>query len=104
MKRKPPEEIEEDYPRILEDLKFHIAKQKIAEANDIKVEFQDIEALATEVAKAQFCTVRDDQSAGRCVTELYKEPAGKRGNYPKSLRESYRRQNYRLVERKCDSD
>jgi trigger factor len=47
-------QIEEEYPQILEDLKFHIAKQKIVEANDIKVEFQDIEALATEVAKAQF--------------------------------------------------
>jgi len=73
---KTPEEIEEDYPRILEDLKFHIAKQKIAEANDIKVEFQDIEALATEVAKAQF--------AQYGMTNL---PADVLQNYTRSLLE-----------------
>jgi len=48
------EEIETDYPKILEDLKFHVAKQKIVDENDIKVEFTDIEALAEEVARAQF--------------------------------------------------
>ncbi len=48
------EQVEDDYPKILEDLKFHIAKQKIAEENNISVEFADIEALAAEVAKAQF--------------------------------------------------
>ncbi len=48
------EQLEEDYPRILEDLKFHIAKQKIVDENELKVEYQDIEALAAEVAKAQF--------------------------------------------------
>ena len=48
------EEIETDYPKILEDLKFHVAKQKIVDENDIKVEFSDIEALAEEVARAQF--------------------------------------------------
>jgi trigger factor len=39
---------------ILEDLKFHVVKQKIVEDNEIKVEFQDIEALAVEVARSQF--------------------------------------------------
>lgn len=73
---KTAEQVEEDYPRILEDLKFHIAKQKIVEANDIKVEFQDIEALATEVAKAQF--------ARYGMTNL---PADVLQNYTKSLLE-----------------
>ncbi|HBG57277.1 trigger factor [Proteiniphilum sp. UBA1028] len=70
------EQVEEDYPRILEDLKFHIAKQKIVEANEIKVEFEDIEALATEVAKAQF--------AQYGMTNL---PADVLQNYTKSLLE-----------------
>lgn len=52
--KKTPESVDEDYPKILDDLKFHIAKEKIVETNDIKIESQDIEALATEVAKAQF--------------------------------------------------
>ncbi len=70
------ESIEKDYPAILEDLKFHVAKQKIAEANEIKVEFQDIEALAVEVAKAQF--------AQYGMTNL---PADVLQNYTKSLLE-----------------
>ncbi|HHU25999.1 MAG TPA: trigger factor [Bacteroidales bacterium] len=49
-----PEEVEEDYPAILEDLKFHVAKQKIVDENDIKVEVADVEAMAVEVARAQF--------------------------------------------------
>ncbi len=68
--------MEADYPAILEDLKFHIAKQKIVEENEIKVEFQDIEALATEVAKAQF--------AQYGMTNL---PADVLQNYTKSLLE-----------------
>lgn len=48
------EQVEEDYPKILEDLKFHVVKQKIVEENEIKVEFKDIEALAIEVSRAQF--------------------------------------------------
>ena len=71
-----PEQLEEDYPRILEDLKFHIAKQKIVEENEIKVEYQDIEALAAEVAKAQF--------AQYGMTNL---PADVLQNYTKSLLE-----------------
>ena len=71
-----PEQLEEDYPRILEDLKFHIAKQKIVEENELKVEYQDIEALAAEVAKAQL--------AQYGMTDL---PADVLQNYTKSLLE-----------------
>lgn len=48
------EKIEKDFPLILDDLKFHVFKQKIVEDNEIKIEFKDIEALAVEVARAQF--------------------------------------------------
>ena len=71
-----PEQLEEDYPKILDDLKFHIAKQKIVEENELKVEYQDIEALAAEVAKAQF--------AQYGMTNL---PADVLQNYTKSLLE-----------------
>lgn len=53
-KNRTAEEIEADYPKILEDLKFQVAKQKIVEENDINVEFTDIESLAKQVARAQF--------------------------------------------------
>ncbi len=70
------EQLDKDFPKILEDLKFHIAKQKIVEENDLKVEYQDIEALAAEVAKAQF--------AQYGMTNL---PADVLQNYTKSLLE-----------------
>ena len=51
---KTPESVEENYPEVLKDLKFHIAKEKIIETNDIKVEKEDLEAIAAEAARAQF--------------------------------------------------
>ncbi len=74
--KRTAEQVEEDYPAILEDLKFHIAKQQIVEKNEIKVEYQDIETLAAEVAKAQF--------AQYGMTNL---PADVLQNYTKSLLE-----------------
>ena len=49
-----PESLENEYPAFLEDLKYYVVKEKIAEKNEIKVESADIEALAAEVAKSQF--------------------------------------------------
>ncbi len=48
------ESIEKDYPSIVEDLKFHLAKEKIAKENEIKIERSDIEELAAKVTRAQF--------------------------------------------------
>lgn len=52
--KKTPETVEEEYPRLIEDLKFYITKEKIVKEQDIKIENEEIEALAVEVAKAQF--------------------------------------------------
>lgn len=51
---KSAESVEESYPKLLNDLKYMIARDKIVKDNDIKIENEDIEALATEVARAQF--------------------------------------------------
>lgn len=48
------EKIENDYPQISEDLKFHLAKEKLAKGNEIKIENEDLEAFAADVARAQF--------------------------------------------------
>ncbi len=48
------EDIENEYPKIVEDLKFHLAKSKFAKDNDIKIEPQDIDDMAKKVARAQF--------------------------------------------------
>lgn len=49
-----PEKVEEDYPKMIDDLIWHLTKDKIAKANEIKIELPDIEEYAKNVAKAQF--------------------------------------------------
>ncbi|MDR0573662.1 MAG: trigger factor [Tannerella sp.] len=48
------EAVENDYPKVIEDLKYHLAKKKLVEDNRIKVEYGDIEALGRRIAKSQF--------------------------------------------------
>lgn len=48
------ETIENDYPKIAEDLKFHLSKEKIVKEQGIKIENSDLETFAAEVARTQF--------------------------------------------------
>jgi trigger factor len=48
------ETLDADYPKMIEDLVWHLAKDKLAKANEVKVEFADIEGFAKKVAQAQF--------------------------------------------------
>jgi trigger factor len=48
------ESVEEDYPKILSDLKFHLIKEKLVKDNEIKVEKEDIQQYALSVTRAQF--------------------------------------------------
>ena len=51
---KTAESVEEEYPQVIEDLKYHLIKESLVKANDIKVEEADIIAFAKRVAQAQF--------------------------------------------------
>lgn len=70
------ESVEESFPKLIEDLKYMIARDKIVKDNNISVEYPEVEALAAEVAKAQF--------AQYGMTNL---PADVLQNYTKSLLE-----------------
>lgn len=48
------ENIENDYPHIIEDLTYHLIKESLVKANGLKVQDADIEEFAKRVAKAQF--------------------------------------------------
>jgi trigger factor len=48
------EAVDNDYPKVVEDLKYHLVKEKLVKENDIKVEKEDIDALGRKVARAQF--------------------------------------------------
>lgn len=53
-KESTPESIEKEFPRILDDLKFSLAKNKIIKEQNIEVSREDVEALGNETAKTQF--------------------------------------------------
>jgi trigger factor len=48
------ETLEQDYPKMIADLTWHLLKEKLVKANDIKVEKEDVEEFAKKMAKAQF--------------------------------------------------
>jgi len=52
-----PETIEKDYPKIIEDLKYHLYKEYLAKENAIKVEDGDIMEYAKRTVKMQFAQI-----------------------------------------------
>lgn len=53
-KDKTAEAIEEEYPKIMEDLKFHLIKEQIVKDNELKIEDEDVKEMARNAARAQF--------------------------------------------------
>jgi trigger factor len=49
-----PETLEADFPKMIENLKWQIIKNKLEKVNEIKVDNADIDAYARKMAKAQF--------------------------------------------------
>ena len=49
-----PETLEEDFPKMIENLKWQLIKNKLEKANNVKVEKEDIDGYARKMAKAQF--------------------------------------------------
>lgn len=49
-----PEKIEDEYPQIVDDLKYHLIKENLIAKNEIKIEEEDIKLLAQKITKAQF--------------------------------------------------
>ena len=53
-KEKGEEFVSENYDKSIEELTWHLIKEKLVKANDIKVEQDDITAMAKEATRAQF--------------------------------------------------
>ena len=49
-----PESVETDYPKIMEDLSFHLIKEKIVKDAELKVEENDLMEYAGKAVRAQF--------------------------------------------------
>jgi len=52
--KQTPESIEEDYPKILNDLKFHLIKEHLFEENGITIEESEVQEYAKRATRAQF--------------------------------------------------
>jgi trigger factor len=49
-----PESVEDDFPKILDDLKFHLIKEQIAKENEFNVENEELTEYAKRSVRAQF--------------------------------------------------
>ena len=52
--KKTVESIDADMPKMIEELKWHLMKEDIIKKNDIKIEAEDVMAMAKTITKAQF--------------------------------------------------
>jgi len=77
------EELDRDFPKMVEELKWHLAKDQLMKHFDIKVEKEDVEAYAKEVAKMQFMQYGlmhvDDQYLTNFANEMLKKEDQLRG-------------------------
>jgi len=48
------ESLEQDFPKIISDLKFHLIKEQIAKDYEIKIDNEDMKTIAMQAARAQF--------------------------------------------------
>ena len=77
------EQLDKDFDKMLEELKWHLAKDQLMKEFDIKVEKEDVEAYAKEVAKMQFMQYGlmhiDDQYLTNYANEMLKKEDQLRG-------------------------
>ena len=70
------EELEKDFPKMIEELKWHLAKDQLMKEYKIEVQKEDVEAYAKEVARLQFTQYGlmhiDDQYLTNYAQEILK--------------------------------
>ena len=77
------EQLDKDFDKMLEELKWHLAKDQLMKEFDIKIEKEDVEAYAKEVARMQFLQYGlmhiDDQYLNNYAQEILKKEDQLRG-------------------------
>ena len=75
--KRTPESLEEEYPKILEDLKFHLIKEHLLEKNNIIITENDLQEYARLAARAQFAHYGiynvDDDLVNKYAQEMLKK-------------------------------
>lgn len=77
------EELEKDFPKMLEELKWHLAKDQLMKEYNVDVQKEDVEAYAKEVARMQFMQYGlmhvDDQYLTQYANDMLKQENQLRG-------------------------
>ena len=86
-----PEQIEEEFPKFEEDLKWQVIKDQIIKENEIKVEESEILDLAKEVTAAQFAQYGlanlPDEQLATYAQEILKKDNERRNIYERKFEE-----------------
>lgn len=76
-KDRTPESVDEEYPKVIGDLRFHLIKEQIIKENDLKIEEEDIRTVAAQAARAQFAqygmTAMPEDVVANYANELLKD-------------------------------
>jgi trigger factor len=77
------EQLEKDFPQMIDELKWHLAKDQLMKEFNVDVQKEDVEAYAKEVAKMQFMQYGlmhiDDQYLTSYAQEMLKQENQLRG-------------------------
>jgi trigger factor len=77
------EQVEKDFPQMVEALKWQLIRNKIAKDSDIKVEMEDIEAYAKKILKAQYAQYGIANFPDDLLDQYAKESLKKQGTAEK---------------------
>lgn len=80
--KKTAESIDADMPKMIEELKWHLMKEDIIKKNDIKIEAEDVMAMAKTITKAQFA----QYGMANVPEELLEQYAGEMLKKPEQAR------------------
>ena len=77
-----PEDLDRDYPILVEDMKYHVAREYFMAENGLKAEDSDIEEVAKLLARSHFMQYgilsASDDLVGPFVRDLLKDEAARR--------------------------
>ena len=81
-KKRTPESVEEDYPKIAKDLKFQLIKEHLIDENGITVDESEMQAYAERTVRAQFAQYYGMYEVPQNMLDEYvKEMLGKKETY-----------------------
>ncbi|MBQ7946300.1 MAG: trigger factor [Bacteroidales bacterium] len=80
--KKTAESIDADMPKMIEELKWHLMKEDIIKKNNIKIEAEDVMAMAKTITKAQFA----QYGMANVPEELLEQYAGEMMKKPEQAR------------------